>query len=249
MSIPNIYDLTNFNKKTHNIIVNIRYNESENHLEITHDGITITDTNFTKKNKIFYNINNSSVCMDLLKQRMYGFYQKIDDRFDTIRWKSINLDCIINFDYNVDIYFYKSNIPPFYEILNRDDELIFPFVSCGYHSKIPFIIFSDDIIDPVPYFDLNKMKYIKQYIHIIPGTELKLVYMIYKFHNMIFIFNSHIIENDRKERFTYWDEKEKCFHCDLESVPQDVYYCDGVDFTPVIGKYEHRLFYCYTGRY
>ncbi len=248
MSIPNIYDLTNFNKKTHNIIVNIRYNESENHIEITHDGITLTDTNFTGKNRIFYyDINNSSVCMDLLKQKMSGFYQKIDDRFDTIRWTSINCDCIINVDYNVDIYFYKKNIPPFYEILNRDNIKIYPFVCCGYYCKVPFIIFSDDIIEPVQYFDITKMKYLKKYIYNIPDSGFQLVYMIYKFHNMIFIYNSHIIENDRKERFTYWDEKEKCFHCDFDSVPHDVYfYCEDIDFTPVIGKYNYTLIYRYV---
>ena len=247
MSIPNIYDLSCFNKKTHNIVINIRYNESENHLEITHDGIITTDNNFTGKKKIFYNTKNSSVCVNLLKHNMYGFYATVDERFDTLKWNSINCDCIIKFEYNVDIYFYKSNIPSFYKICGRDDELIFPFVSSGYLIKVPFIIFSDDIIDPVPYFDLNKMKYIKQYIHMIPATELKLVYMIYKFHNMIFIFNSHIIENDRKERFTYWDEKEKCFHCNFKSIPQDVYFnCEDVDFTQAIGKYDYTLIYRYT---
>jgi hypothetical protein len=63
---------------------------------------------------------------------------------------------------------------------------------------------------------------------------------------MIFIYNSHIIDNDIKKIFTSWDDKKKRFYCDFKIIPIDVYSkCGAVDFTPAIGKYEHRLIYRY----
>lgn len=248
--IPDIYDLTQFNKKTHNIVINLRYNESAGHIEITQDGHTIIDTNFVRgRDKIFYNIKNSKLIMNyIVNLKMAGFYESISEISGRLYWQNINTDSNWNIHFNdtVDVYFYKPNLPPFYEACIRDNIKIYPFVCCGYYCKVPFIIFSDDIIEPVPYFDITKMKYIKKYIHNIPDTELSLVYMIYKFHNMVFIYNSHIIENDRMEVFTYWDKEYKCFNCNFDNVPDDLYFhCGDVDFKHIIGEFKHTLIYRY----
>jgi len=250
MDLPNVYDLTNFNKKTHNIIVNLRHNESMGHLEITHDNATIIETHLITqgKNDILYNCMNSDLIMNFIrKYKMAGFYKNISCITGRIFWVNIRCDTIIRFNDTINIYFYKPNIPPSFDILSWDNTMtIHPFLSSGYSSKILFMIFSNDKMEPITYFDMNKMKYIKKYTYNVPDTDFKLVYMIYKFHNMIFIFNSHIIENDTKEQFVHWDEKEKRFHCHFDIVHQDIYYyCGDVDFKPVIGEYLYSLIYRY----
>jgi len=191
---------------------------------------------------------NSDLMMDfMVKYKMVGYY-KASGLYNKTYWQNINSDSIIRFNETVNIHFYKPNIPPKYTICILDCIKWCPFLSNeGYYYKVPFIIFSDDIIEPVPYFDITKMKYINKYTHNVPDSGFKLVYMIYKFYNMIFIFNSHIIENDRMEKFTFWDKEHKCFNCNFDIVPESLYFdCNCVNFKPVIGEFKNTLIYRYV---
>ena len=186
MDIPNVYDLSHFNKKTHSIIVSIQYNDASNHLEITYDGMTtiesIVDGHFMinrdEYEMIEYNVKESSIIHDLIhNKKLVGFYKTHSITSGSFYWYNINSDSVIKI-YNSDdildgqtargeinIYFHKTNIPPFFTIACREVfDTIYPFSYCGYTFSMPFMLFSNDMIEPIPYFDMAKMKYIKQYI-------------------------------------------------------------------------------------
>lgn len=247
MYVPNIYDLSHFNKKTHNIVVSIRYNMKYNHLEITYDGITtITDDFHLRKedNMIMYDSGKSSIIMDLTHKNLVGFYIRNDRECS---WSNINYHYMVTVLPNdgLNIYFHKTNIPPFFLPVCSYSN-IYPFSHYVNGKSIPFILFSNDMIDPVPYFDITKMKYIKQCILDVM-VNCKLVYIVYKSYNMIFIYNSHIIYNDTKLVFTSWNDKHKKFNCNFNIIPPELYLkCSEIDFAPIISDYKYGLIYRYS---
>jgi hypothetical protein len=197
----------------------------------------------TGDNQIIYDSKKASTLMDLThNKKLVGLYI----RDEVSGWCNINYYSLILISPGgVNIYFHKTNIPLFLKPSSSSNN-IYSFTYDDINSRsIPFMLFSNDIIEPVPYFDITKMKYIKQYIvDVMKNT--KLVYMIYKYHNMIFIYNSHIIYNDMKQVFTYWDDKLKKFYCDFNIIPPALFsYCREIDFASIIGDYKNTLIYEY----
>jgi hypothetical protein len=246
MDLPDIYDLLHFNKKTHNIVVSIKYNMIYNHLEITYDGVSIITNEFyldEKYNAINYDFKKSSIIIDLIHKNFVGLYR--DYRSSSV-WKNIyDYDTAMLSSHEINIYFHKTTIPPFFLSSISSYSCITPFSQFVINYSRPFIIFSNDIIEPVPYFDITKMKYIKQYI-VDVMVNCKLVYIVYKLYNIIFTYNSHIIYNDIKLVFTSWNDKQKKFYCDFNIVPQELYESwREIDFAPIVGDYKNTLIYRY----
>jgi len=238
MAIPDIYDLSHFNKQTKNSVVSIQY--INNRLEITHNDKTEYDDFFlvnSMHNELYYNIKNSSIIIDLICKGLCGFYKS-----DFNRWVCLNDDCIVRITVKQHIYFHKINIPRGFSMVSSN------YTHFQANMKIPFIIFSNDIIEPIISFDMTKMKYIKKYIVNVPDTKYKIVYMIYKFHNMVFIYISHIIDFMTEYKVAEWDKTRKKFNYNKlsKNMLQEIYNnSDMIDFRKVIGDYKHVLVYDY----
>jgi len=239
MAIPDIYDLSHFNKKTQNIVVSIHY--INNRLEITHnDHIEYDDhfiRNINKPPELYYNIQNSSTIIDLICKGLYGFYKS-----DFNRWVCINSDCIVRITTRQHIYFHKINIPHGFCMSS------FSCTIFSNNMQMPFLIFSNEPIEPILCFDMTKMKYIKKYISYVPDTKYKIVYMIYKFHNMVFIYISHITDDMTEYKVAEWDKtrKEFIFNEQPKYMLQEIYNnSEMINFRPIIGDYKHVLVYDY----
>lgn len=238
MAIPDIYDLSHFNKKTQNIVVSIQY--INNRLEITHNDHIQYDDFFmvnSMHNELYYNIKNSSTIIDLICKGLCGFYKR-----DSDRWVCINDDCIVRITVKQHIYFHKINIPRGFSMVSSN------YTYFQGNMQMPFMFFSNDIIEPILSFDMTKMKYIKKYIVNVQDTKYKIVYMIYKFHNMVFIYISHIIDFITEYTVAEWDKTRKKFNYDKLSkkMLQEIYNnSEMIDFRPVIGDYKHVLVYDY----
>ena len=77
MAIPDIYDLSHFNKKTQNIVVSIQY--INNRLEITHNDKTEYDDFFlvnSMHNELYYNIKNLSITVVFSLKTLNSLYIK-----------------------------------------------------------------------------------------------------------------------------------------------------------------------------
>ncbi len=235
MSIPDIYDLSHFNKQTQNIVVSIQY--INNRLEITYNDQIEYDDYFminSTKSELYYNIKNSSIIMRLISEGLCGFYKLHDNR-----WID---DCIVRITVKLNIYFHKINIPRGFTMVSSN------YTHFLANIKIPFIIFSNDIIEPILCFDMTKMKYIKKYIVNVPYTKYKIVYVIYKFHNMVFMYISHIIDDMTEYKVAEWDKNRKKFNYGKppKNMLKQIYNnCEMIHFKLVIGDYKHVLVYDY----
>ncbi len=239
MSIPDIYDLSHFNKKTQNSVVSIQY--INNRLEITYNDQTEYDDFFmvnSKQTELYYNIKNSSIIIDLICKGLCGFYKR-----DSDRWVCLNDDCIVRITVKLNIYFHKINIPRGFIMISSN------YTHFQGNMKRPFIIFSNDIIEPIISFDMTKMKYIKKYIINVPDTKYTIVYMIYKFHNMVFMYISHIKDCMTEYKVAEWDKTSKRFNYNKPPEHKmliEIYNnSEMIDFRKVIGDYKHVLVYDY----
>lgn len=260
---PDIYNLDDFNRKTHGDIVHIKYNNIEEHIEIIFNNIIITSKEFNKAKllnnyiikinilkliKKFNKFNNSTFKMFIISD--------IEKDKDIISGMYMMSDCTYTdfvFINDLQIYIKKyCNLPAsswywdYYKDYNPDIILVTTGPRIG-----AFMLFSNEPIEPLFHFNLDKMKYIKKYIF---DTEcgFKMIYNIYKYHNMVFVYLTHLAnDNGDKYIMAWWDKESGEFLANFDNLYRFINndfneITKSINFKSIIGDYKYTFVYRYS---
>jgi hypothetical protein len=267
INIPDIYNLDHLGKSIEStqITLTFTYNSSMNHIEIIFDTITgkkieyITD--FTCESMV-----DGKKCLTYKYTYMSPFYANIYDYTgwyinDIITYsteklpyasKKIYKEFLSNNDQNninlidkqpITIYFSNIVNITFTRIIQMNAQLHqFIFQSCYYQEIHPIYIFSNEIIQPLLYADLDRMTFIKTNAYQMKFRGCILKFKIYKYHMMIFIYLASIIIDEKT--FDVVTYKEKKFNYTIKFC-QDIFYTNEViDFKKIIGvSYKYGISY------
>ncbi len=118
----------------------------------------------------------------------------------------------------------------------------FMFQTYQYHELRPINIFSNELIQPLWYADLDKMTFIKTTAYQMKFRDYILKFKIYKYHKIIFVYlASIIIDGINFNVITYENKKFKC----TVDFCEDIFYTnESIDFKKIIGEsYKYGIYY------
>ncbi len=255
IDIPDIYNLDHLGESIEStqITMTFTYDSSMNHIEIklnTIMGERIEyTTDFTSTSPIdgkmtvrYKYTDMSPFYADI--RRYTGVYSATSKKIYRVFLLDNELNIHLIESQSITVYFNNIKNIIFTRIMQINIKLInFIFQSYKYHELRPINIFSNDLIQPLWYADLDKMTFIKTKAYQMNFRDYVLKFKIYKYHKIIFVYlASIIIDGVNFNVITYENKKFKC----TVDFCEDIFYTNElIDFKKIIGEsYTYGISYC-----